>query len=158
MTLEHHSDEKNGNKDEVLPKKRLSVTIDEIDSIIIEKIAEAMGNSKSSWVYNIIKRYINENSDKIRQELNIDIIGIRKQYLAELKGFKGEYELNDLERMAIEKMLTIFKTVSSMDEARLKQILNLNQESFDKILFFNPDELEKYRLKLKYKQGIIFKP
>ena len=123
----------------------------------MKKICKKKGISLNSYVNNILRKYISSNSEKIRQRLNIDIIGIKRQLIAESQTTKSNKELNEFEKKSIEKMVEIFKTASEMPEERLQLLLNLSQESLDKILFFNNDELQRNGLNLEYRLGNIIR-
>lgn len=143
--------------EKVREKKVLSVRMDEIEYILLKKICDRKDVSLSYYANKIIKRYINKNSEKIKEKLNIDIEGIRRQLIAELKDVKFLRDLNNFEKEAIDNMYEIFKTVSEITEEKLKQLLNLSQESLDKIIFANSEELRRRNLYLDYKLGKIFK-
>ena len=143
--------------DEVRGKKVLSVRMDEIEHTLLKKICDKKDVSLNYYANKIIKRYISKNSEKIKEKLNIDIEGIRRQLIAESKNVKFAGELNDFEKKAIDNMCEIFKTALEITEEKLKQLLNLSQESLDKILFANSEELRRKNLYLDYKLGIIIK-
>jgi len=145
------------NNDELNVKKVLSVRINEIDYKILKQICDKKNISLNSYANKILKNYINNNSEKIKEKLGLDIIGMKRQLLAELKNIKFKKELSEFEKEAIDNMSEIFKTALEISEEKLKKLLNLSQESLDKILFANNEELRRRGLKLKYISGKILK-
>ncbi|MBD3255799.1 MAG: hypothetical protein GF383_11950 [Candidatus Lokiarchaeota archaeon] len=138
-------------------KRRITVNLDEIDYRIIEVLEGVIANSKSSVVYQMIKEWINQNSDRIMKTWDIDLAGIRRQVLAELKGIPAKKELEELELDIIEKLKEYFKTAEDMTPKELSELLQINEMTLKKIIFEHRDELLDEGLNLKYSQGRILR-
>lgn len=145
------------NNDETDVKKVLSVRMDEIEYKILREICDKKNISLNSYANKIIKNYIESNSEKIKEKLNLDITGMKRQLLAESNNIRFKKELSEFEKQAIDNMSEIFKTAIEISEEKLKDLLNLSQESLDNILFANSEELRRRDLKLKYVSGKILK-
>ena len=138
-------------------KKRITVNLDELDYKIIEILEGVIGNSKSSVIYQMIKDWINQNSERIMKTWEIDLAGIRRQVLAEIKGIPAKKELKELERNIITKLVEYFETAEDITPKELSELLEINQMTLQKIVFEHRKELLDAGLKLKYTGGKIVK-
>ncbi|MHA1196268.1 MAG: hypothetical protein ACTSRH_09780 [Promethearchaeota archaeon] len=138
-------------------KKRVTVNLELIDYKIIEALEGVIANSKSAVIYQMIKEWINQNSERIMKTWDIDLAGIRRQVLAETKGLPIKEELKELDKEIINQLPRLFETIKSIKVEELAEILEINQKTLKKIIFGYRDELLKRNLDLKYENGLIIK-
>jgi len=138
-------------------KKRITVNLEQIDYKIIEALEGVIANKKASVIYQMIKEWINQNSDRIMKTWGIDLAGIRKEVLAETKGLPIKEELQKLDIEIINQLPKLFKTINSIEVEELAEILEINQRTLKKVIFGYRDELLKLDLDVKYEDGLIIK-
>ena len=92
-------------------KKRVTVNLELIDYKIIEALEGVIANSKSAVIYQMIKEWINQNSERIMKTWDIDLAGIRRQVLAETKGLPIKEELKELDKEIINQLPRLFETL-----------------------------------------------
>jgi len=136
-------------------KKRITVNLENIDYKIIDALEGVIANSKSAVIYQMIKEWINQNSEHIMKTWEIDLAGIRRQVIAETKGLSIKKELKDLDREIIEQLPMLFETISSIKSKDLAEILEVNQKTLQRIIFGYRKELLKLGLNLIYEDGLI---
>ena len=138
-------------------KKRIMVNLEKIDFKIIEALEGVIANSKAGVIYQMIREWINQNSERIMKTWEIDLAGIRRQVLAELKGLPIKEELEDLDKEIIKQLPSLFETITSIEVEELAEILEINQRTLKKIIFGYRKELLKLNLDLGYENGLIIK-
>jgi hypothetical protein len=138
-------------------KKRITVNLENIDYKIIDALEGVIANSKSAVIYQMIKEWINQNSEHIMKTWEIDLAGIRRQVIAETKGLSIKKKLKDLDREIIEQLPMLFETISSIKSKELAEILEVNQKTLQRIIFGYRKELLKLELNLIYEDGLITK-
>jgi len=138
-----------------IPKERVTINIDKIDLEIVNSLIGVIGNSKSSVIYQMVKQWITQNSDKLMSMWEIDLAGIRRQVIAKQKGIKIEKELEALEIEIIKQLPDLFSNIESINTEELAEFLRINQRTLKKIIFTQKEELKKVGLKLVYKDGLI---
>jgi len=138
-----------------IPKERVTINIDKIDLEIVNSLIGVIGNSKSSVIYQMVKEWITQNSDKLMSMWEIDLAGIRRQVIAKQKGIKIEKELEALEIEIIKQLPDLFSNIESINTEELAEFLRINQRTLKKIIFTQKEELKKVGLKLVYKDGLI---
>lgn len=148
MTSENIDDEK---------KKRITVNLDDIDFKIIEALEGVIARKKASVITQMIKEWINQNSEHIMKTWDIDLSGIRKQVLAETKGLSIKEDLQDLDKEVIKQLPELFETINSINVRELSEIIDINQRTLQRIIFGHRKELLKSGLNLIYKDGLITK-
>ena len=116
-----------------------------------------IASSKAAVIYQMIKEWINQNSEHIMKTWEIDLAGIRRQVLAETKGLSIKEELKDLDREIIEQLPMLFETISSINSKELAEILEVNQKTLQRVIFGYRKELLKLGLNLGYEDGLITK-
>lgn len=148
MTSENTEDEK---------KKRITVNLDDIDFKIIEALEGVIARKKASVITQMIKEWINQNSERIMKTWDIDLAGIRRQVLAETKGLSIKEELQDLDKEVIKQLPGLFETINSINVSELAEIVDINQRTLQRVIFGHRKELLKLGLNLIYKDGLITK-
>ena len=148
MTSENTEDEK---------KKRITVNLDDIDFKIIEALEGVIARKKASVITQMIKEWINQNSERIMKTWDIDLAGIRRQVLAETKGLSIKEDLQDLDKEVIKQLPELFETINSINVSELAEIVDINQRSLQRVIFGHRKELLKLGLNLIYKDGLITK-
>lgn len=138
-------------------KKRITVNLENIDYKIIDALEGVIANSKAAVIYQMIKEWINQNSERIMKIWEIDLAGIRRQVLAETKGLSIKEELKDLDREIIKQLPMLFETISSINSKDLAEILEVNQKTLQRVIFGYRKELLKLGLNLIYEDGLITK-
>jgi len=138
-------------------KKRITVNLENIDYKIIDALEGVIANSKSAVISQMIKEWINQNSEHIMKTWEIDLAGIRRQVIAETKGLSIKKELKDLDREIIEQLPMLFETITSIKSKELAEILEVNQKTLQRIIFGYRKELLKLELNLIYEDGLITK-
>lgn len=148
MTSENTEDEKN---------KRITVNLEDIDFKIVEALEGVIARKKASVISQMIKEWINQNSDRIMKTWDIDLAGIRRQSLAETKGLSIKEELQDLDKEVIKQLPELFETINSINVNELAEIVDINQRTLQRIIFGHRKELLKLGLNLIYQDGLITK-
>ena len=148
MTSENTEDEK---------KKRITVNLEDIDFKIVEALEGVIARKKASVISQMIKEWINQNSDRIMKTWDIDLAGIRRQVLAETKGLSIKEELHDLDKEVIKQLPELFETINSINISELAAIIDINQRTLQRIIFGHRKELLDSGLNLIYKDGLITK-
>jgi hypothetical protein len=148
MTSEEFDEEK---------KKRITVNLEPIDYKIIEALEGVIANKKASVIYQMIKEWINQNSDRIMKTWGIDLAGIRKEVIAETKGLPIREELDRLDKEILAQLPGLFETIKSISVEELSEILEVNQQTLKKIIFGYRKELIIHHLDLSYENGLIIK-
>ena len=138
-------------------KKRITVNLENIDYKIIDALEGVIANSKAAVIYQMIKEWINQNSERIMNTWEIDLAGIRRQVLAETKGLSIKEELKELDKEIIEQLPKLFETISSINSKELAEILEVNQKTLQRVVFGYRKELLKLGLNLIYENGLIIK-
>jgi len=138
-------------------KKRITVNLENIDYKIIDALEGVIANSKAAVIYQMIKEWINQNSERIMNTWEIDLAGIRRQVLAETKGLSIKEELKELDKEIIEQLPKLFQTISSINSKELAEILEVNQKTLQRVVFGYRKELLKLGLNLIYEDGLIIK-
>jgi len=137
--------------------KRITVNLDKIDYKIVETLEGIIGNSKSSVIYQMVKEWINQNSDRIMNTWNIDLVGIRRNVISELKGLSIQEEMKDLEKDIIKQLPALFETINNIEPEELASILEVNAQTLKKVVLMYRKELLDLGLNLKYEDGKIIK-
>jgi len=138
-------------------KKRITVNLESIDYKIIDALEGVIANSKAAVIYQMIKEWINQNSERIMKTWEIDLAGIRRQVLAETKGLSIKEELKELDKEIIVELPKLFETISSISSKELAEILDVNQKMLQRVIFGYRKELLKLGLNLIYEDGLITK-
>lgn len=138
-------------------KKRITVNLENIDYQIIDALEGVIANSKAAVIYQMIKEWINQNSDRIMNTWEIDLAGIRRQVIAETKGLSIKKDLKDLDKEIINQLPELFETILSIKAIELAEILEINQKTLQRVIFGHRNELLKLGLNLKYEDGLITK-
>jgi hypothetical protein len=138
-------------------KKRITVNLESIDYKIIDALEGVIANSKAAVIYQMIKEWINQNSERIMKTWEIDLAGIRRQVLAETKGLSIKKELKELDKEIIKQLPILFETISSISSKELAEILEVNQKTLQRVIFGYRKELLKLDLNLVYEDGLITK-
>ncbi|MEJ2277204.1 MAG: hypothetical protein P8Y70_05555 [Candidatus Lokiarchaeota archaeon] len=136
-------------------KHRITVNLEEIDYRIIEALNGVISNSDAGVIYQMIREWINQNSDQIMNTWDIDLGAIRRQVLAETKGVSIKKEIEKVEEQIIKQLPNIFNSIEEISAEEAAEFLEVNPKTLKKIIFIHNDELEKKGLKLSYKDGII---
>lgn len=157
MSPNSNNEGKKKTKEKHIPKKRITINIDEIYSVIINSLKGILGRSTSSVIYFIIREWIIQNSEMIKNTYDLDLPGIRRQVLAESVGVEIDKELNALERSIIKELPKLFETIKSISAEELAEILKIDQKSLRKIILFHREELQKYGLNFIYDRGFLSK-
>jgi hypothetical protein len=137
--------------------KRITVNLDQIDYKIVETLEGVIGNSKSSVIYQMVKEWINQNSERIMKTWDIDLVGIRRQVISELKGLSIQEEMKDLEKDIIKQLPALFETINNIEPEELASILEINAQTLKKVILMHRKELLDLGLNLKYEDGKILK-
>lgn len=138
-------------------KKRITVNLEPIDYKIIDALDGVIANSKAAVIYQMIKEWINQNSERIMKTWDIDLAGIRRQVLAETKGLPIKEELGRLDKEIINQLPNLFETIKSIKVEELAEILEINQQTLKKVVFGYRKELLKLGLDLVYENGLIIR-
>ena len=138
-------------------KKRITVNLEVIDYKIIEALEGVIANKKAAVIYQMIKEWINQNSDRIMKIWGIDLAAIRKEVLAETKGLPIKKELERVDREIIAQLPKLFESIRSIDVSELAEILEINPRTLTKVIFGYREELLKLNLDLEYENGLVYK-
>ena len=119
-------------------KKRITVNLEVIDYKIIEALEGVIANKKAAVIYQMIKEWINQNSDRIMKTWGIDLAAIRKEVLAETKGLPIKKELERVDREIITQLPKLFESIKSIEVSELAEILEINPRTLTKVIFLFP--------------------
>jgi hypothetical protein len=139
-----------------LETKRITVNVDEVTDRIIENLIGVKGKSKSSVVYQIIRDWIDNNSESVLNNWDIDFAIIRRQVLSKYKKAPTEKILSETEINIISQLTELFKTIRSIGSDELAEELKVDTKTLRNIIFNNRVELENAGLKLAYEDGKFF--
>lgn len=136
-------------------KHRITVNLEEIDYRIIEELNGVIANTDAGVIYQMIREWINQNSDRIMKTWDIDLAVIRRQIMLKTKGTSFKEELEDVEQQIMEQLPKIFDSIEEISAEEAAEFLEVNPKTLKKIIFIHNQELEDKGLKLSYKDGII---
>jgi hypothetical protein len=139
-----------------LESKRITVNVDEVTDKIIDNLIGVKGRSKSSVIYQIIRDWIDDNSETMLNNWGINFAAIRRQIISKYKEAPIEKELTQTEKKVIIRLARLFKTIRSISAIELAEELDIDAKSLRKIIFSNTQELETAGLKLAYEDGKFF--
>ena len=139
-----------------LETKRITVNLDKVTDRIIENLIGVKGKSKSSVVYQIIRDWIDDNSESVLNNWDIDFAIIRRQVLSKYKKAPTKKELSETEINIIEQLVELFKTIRSIGADELAGELKIETKYLRNIIFTNRVQLENAGLKLAYEDGKFF--
>ena len=138
-------------------KKRITVNLEDIDFKVIEALEGVIASSFSSVINQMIREWINQNSERIMKMWGIDLAGIRRQVQAETKGLSIKKELEQLEKEIINQLPELFETINSISSDKLAEILEVNERTLENVIFGHRKDLQKVGLELSYENGLISK-
>jgi hypothetical protein len=138
-----------------LPKERVTVNMDKLDHEIVTHLIGVIGNSKSAVIGQMVKEWINQNSDKILKTWDIDLIALKRKIIAEAKGIDIEKELQPYEEDLIEEFPKFFDNVPEIQVEIAAQMLHVSISTFRKIVLYHNKKLKDLGLNLVYKNDII---
>jgi len=133
--------------------KRITATLDLIDFIVVDKLIGVKGNSKSKVIAHIVKEWIEDNSDKVKNDYGIDLIEIRRKLLAEERGLPDKKELKKLDEEVLNRVIEFFEMADDADLEELADYINIDKKSVRDLIFGYRNVLEENGLKLKFSQG-----
>ncbi|MFX1345138.1 MAG: hypothetical protein ACFFBC_09765 [Promethearchaeota archaeon] len=139
-----------------LESKRITVSVDEVTDRIIENLIGVKGKSKSSVIYQIIRDWIDDNSEAVLNNWGINFAAIRRQIISKYKEIPIKKELSEEEINIINQLTELFKTIKSISADELAEELNINTKVLRNIIFTNRVDLEAAGLKLAYEDGKFF--
>jgi transcription initiation factor IIE alpha subunit len=137
-----------------LESKRITISVDEVTDQIIEALIGVKGKSKSSVIYQIIRDWIDDNTEKIQSNWGINFAAIRMQILSRYR--KEVKEVSPEEANLILRIIELFHTVKSINAEELAEELNIDIKKLRNIIFNNRIEFENKGLKLLYEDGKFF--
>ena len=138
-------------------KKRITVNLEDIDFKVIEALEGVIASSLSSVVNQMVREWINQNSERIMKMWGIDLAGIRRQVQAETKGLSIKKELEELDKEIINQLPELFETITSINASKLAELLDINEKTLERVIFGHRKELLKVSLDLSYENGLITK-
>jgi len=139
-----------------LESKRITVSVDEVTDKIIQNLIGVKGRSKSSVIYQIIRDWIENNSESILNNWGINFSAIRRQIISKYKEVSAKIELTEKENLIIRRLSELFKTIKSISAVELAEDLDIDAKTLRKIIFTYTQELETAGLKLSYEDGKFF--
>lgn len=139
-----------------LESKRITVSVDEVTDKIIQNLIGVKGRSKSSVIYQIIRDWIENNSESILNNWGINFSAIRRQIISKYKDVSAKTELTEKENFIIRRLAELFKTIKSISAKELAEDLEIDAKTLRKIIFTYTQELETAGLKLSYEDGKFF--
>ncbi|MFX1477569.1 MAG: hypothetical protein ACFFCI_05525 [Promethearchaeota archaeon] len=139
-----------------LETKRITVNIDEVTDKIIENLIGVKGRSKSSVIYQIVRDWIDNNSETILNNWGINFAAIRRQVISKYKEIPAKKELTEQETNIIGRLTELFMTIKSISSEELAEELEIDAKTLRNIIFNNSQELETAGLKLAYEDGKFF--
>ena len=139
-----------------LESKRITVSVDEVTEKIIQNLIGVKGRSKSSVIYQIIRDWIENNSESVLNNWGINFSAIRRQIISKYKEVSTKKELTEKENLIIRRLAELFKTIKSISAEELAEDLDIDAKTLRKIIFTYTQELETAGLKLSYEDGKFF--
>ena len=137
-----------------LESKRITVSVDEVTDLIIENLIGVKGKSKSSVVYQIIRDWIDINTERVKQNWSINFAAIRKQVLSRYQ--KEKKEISEEEKRIINRIIELFQTIKSISVEELAKELEIEAKYLRNLIFNNRLEFENKGLKLIYEDGKFY--
>lgn len=132
-----------------LESKRITVNVDEVTDKIIENLIGVKGKSKSSVIYQIVKDWIDQNSENMLNNWGINFSNVRQQILS-------KYKIVPEAEMVINQLVKYFDTIKSITADELAAELNLEIKQLRNFIFSNNKKLKDAGLKLVYEDGKFF--
>ena len=132
-----------------LESKRITVNVDEVTDKIIENLIGVKGKSKSSVVYQIVKDWIDHNSENMLDNWGVNFSLLRQQVLS-------KYKILPEEGMVINQLVKYFETIKSITAEELAAELNLEVKQLRNFIFSNNKKLKDAGLKLIYENGKFY--
>ncbi|MHA1194172.1 MAG: hypothetical protein ACTSP9_18110 [Promethearchaeota archaeon] len=129
-----------------LESKRITVNVDEVTDKIIENLIGVKGKSKSSVIYQIVKDWIDQNSENMLSNWGVNFSILRQQILSKYKKVPEE-------GMLINQLVNYFETIKSITADELAAELNLEVKQLRNFIFSNSKRLKDAGLKLVYENG-----
>jgi len=133
-----------------LETKRITVNLDEVTERIVENLIGVKGKSKSAVIYQLIRDWIRENSDRVLQNWGIDFAAIRRQVVTQ---YYKEETPSEKELEIIKNLVRWFETIQSISASELAGDLEIDVKTLKSIIFAYPNQLRKLGLKLVYEDG-----
>jgi hypothetical protein len=132
-----------------LESKRITVNVDEVTDKIIENLIGVKGKSKSSVIYQIVKDWIDQNSENMLNNWGVNFSILRQQILS-------KYKIVPDEEIVIDQLVKYFETIKSISADELAAELNLEVKQLRNFIFSNNEKLKDAGLKLIYENGNFF--
>ncbi|MBY9004725.1 MAG: hypothetical protein KGD73_12180 [Candidatus Lokiarchaeota archaeon] len=132
-----------------LESKRITVNVDEVTDKIIENLIGVKGKSKSSVVYQIVKDWIDHNSENMLDNWGVNFSLLRQQVLS-------KYKILPEEGKVINQLVKYFETIKSITAEELAAELNLEVKQLRNFIFSNNKKLKDAGLKLIYENGKFY--
>jgi hypothetical protein len=124
-----------------LESKRITVNVDEVTDKIIENLIGVKGKSKSSVIYQIVKDWIDQNSENMLNNWGVNFSILRQQILS-------KYKIVPDEEIVIDQLVKYFETIKSISADELAAELNLEVKQLRNFIFSNNEKLKDAGLKL----------
>ncbi len=121
-------------------KPKITVSLDEFNAKIVEKLVGFEGQNKSEVIRSILKMWINENSSKIQSVYGVMFEDVRRELRIE------EDDKNLQEKIL--KLPAFFKRIQKIEINRLANHLDLNSQNLINLILENGDQLEEKGLNL----------
>lgn len=135
---------------------RRTTSIDEVTDKIIGNLIGVKGRSKSAVIYQIIRDWIDANSEQILSNWGINFATIRRQVISKYKEVPAKKELSESERNLLNRLIELFKTVKSISAEELAEEVDMDTKTLRNLIFNNRVKLEGAGLKLAYEDGKFF--
>ena len=132
---------------------RRTVSIDEVTDKIIENLIGVKGKSKSAVIFQIIKDWIDDYSEVMRKNWDINFGSIRRQVMLKYQGEPEKGTLSEEAKTILRKLPEMFKTIESIEAIEVAELLDIDVKKLRNIILMNSRELQAMGLKLSYNDG-----
>lgn len=128
---------------------RITFSLDIFDEKIIDLMAKKRKQSRSETVRNIIHNWIENNSELLKSNYDIDLTDVTREIEI------IDYELVILQ--SIEKLIKYSKLFNAIDFGILADQLEISHKTLRDIIFDYREKLEESDIKLRIKGNLIIK-
>lgn len=128
---------------------RITFSLDIFDEKIIDLMAKKRKQSRSETVRNIIHNWIENNSELLKSNYDIDLTDVTREIEI------IDYELVILQ--SIEKLIKYSKLFNAIDFGILADQLEISHKTLRDIIFDYREKLEESGIKLRIKGNLIIK-
>ncbi len=133
---------------------RATFSLNMIFDRILADLIGIKGTTKSAVLNKIIEEWIDNNSDKLMTTWRIDLIGLRMLFQQEFLGVTTQRDLNNLEKIVIARLPTMFKRSKTISVEKIASHLGVHPKTVEDVIFEFGDQFDD---EFEYDDGKVIK-